>query len=100
MKEHKRQAEKEEEEEFRQQMIAKFAEDDRLELMNAQKRRMKQLEHRRAVEKLIEERRQQYQLEKVNTCTYMYIHMHVHCTVHVLYYIKVPVSTGTYYTCT
>ena len=39
----KRQAEKAEEEEFRQQMMAKFAEDDRIEQMNAQKRRMKQL---------------------------------------------------------
>ena len=47
------------------QMMAKFAEDDRLEQMNAQKRRMKQLEHRRAVEKLIEERREQFQREKV-----------------------------------
>lgn len=47
-------------------MMAKFAEDDRLEQMNAQKRRMKQLEHRRAVEKLIEERRQQFQMEKVS----------------------------------
>ena len=81
MKERKRQAEKEEEEEFRQQMIAKFAEDDRLELMNAQKRRMKQLEHRRAVEKLIEERRQQYQLEKVNTYMYIHVHVHVHVCV-------------------
>ena len=36
-------AEKEEEEAFRQQMMAKFAEDDRIEQMNAQKRRMKQL---------------------------------------------------------
>ena len=47
-------------------MMAKFAEDDRLEQMSAQKRRMKQLEHRRAVEKLIEERRQQFQMEKVS----------------------------------
>ena len=39
----KLQAEKEEEEMFRQQMMAKFAEDDRIEQMNAQKRRMKQL---------------------------------------------------------
>ena len=84
MKERKRQAEKEEEEEFRQQMMAKFAEDDRLELMNAQKRRMKQLEHRRAVEKLIEERRQQYQLEKVNTYIHIHVHVLVHCTVHVI----------------
>lgn len=58
------QAEKEEEEAFRQTMMAKFAEDDRIEQMNAQKRRMKQLEHKRAVEKLLEDRRQQYLAEQ------------------------------------
>lgn len=63
------QAAKEEEENFRKTMLAKFAEDDRIELMNAQKQRMKQLEHRRAVEKLIEERRQQFLADKVRkTC--------------------------------
>ena len=46
-------------------MLAKFAEDDRIELMNAQKRRMKQLEHKRAVETLIEDRRKQFEAEKV-----------------------------------
>lgn len=65
MKEKKRIAQLAEEEEYRRQLMAKFAEDDRIELMNAQKRRMKQLEHRRAVEKLIEERRQEYQRLKV-----------------------------------
>ena len=65
MKERKRLAELVEEEEYRRQLMAKFAEDDRIELMNAQKRRMKQLEHRRAVEKLIEERRQEYQKLKM-----------------------------------
>lgn len=59
------QAEKEEEVAFRQIMMAKFAEDDRIEQMNAQKRRMKQLEHKRAVEKLLEDRRQQYLAEQV-----------------------------------
>uniref|UniRef100_A0A8D0HQV2 Meiosis-specific nuclear structural protein 1 n=1 Tax=Sphenodon punctatus TaxID=8508 RepID=A0A8D0HQV2_SPHPU len=58
------QAMKEEEETFRQAMLAKFAEDDRIEQMNAQKRRMKQLEHRKAVEKLIEERRKQFLADK------------------------------------
>ena len=53
-------------------MMAKFAEDDRIEQMNAQKRRMKQLEHRRAVEALIEERRRQYEAEKVFCCIYVY----------------------------
>lgn len=64
-KEMRRQAEKVEEEAFRQMMMAKFAEDDRIEQMNAQKRRMKQLEHKRAVEKLLEDRRQQYLADKV-----------------------------------
>ncbi|XP_033292864.1 meiosis-specific nuclear structural protein 1 isoform X5 [Orcinus orca] len=58
------QAAKEEEEIFRKAMLAKFAEDDRIELMNAQKQRMKQLEHKRAVEKLLEERRNQFLAEK------------------------------------
>ena len=44
--------------------MAKFAEDDRIELLNAQKRRMKQQEHKRAVEALLEERRKQAQLER------------------------------------
>uniref|UniRef100_A0A8C6QBN2 Meiosis-specific nuclear structural protein 1 n=1 Tax=Nannospalax galili TaxID=1026970 RepID=A0A8C6QBN2_NANGA len=58
------QAAREEEESFRKAMLAKLAEDDRLELMNAQKQRMKQLEHKRAVEKLIEERHNQFLADK------------------------------------
>lgn len=46
-------------------MLAKFAEDDRIEQMNAQKRRMRQQEHKRAVERLIDERRIQLQRDKV-----------------------------------
>ena len=34
--------------------MEKLAEDDRIEQMNAQKRRMKQQEHKRAVEHLLE----------------------------------------------
>ena len=45
-------------------MMAKFAEDDRIEQMNAQKRRMKQLEHKRAVEQLIEDRRAQFAADR------------------------------------
>ncbi|KFP73003.1 PREDICTED: meiosis-specific nuclear structural protein 1, partial [Apaloderma vittatum] len=59
-----RRAMQEEEEAFRQQMMAKLAEDDRIEQMNAEKRRMKQLEHRRAVEQLIEDRRKQFIADK------------------------------------
>merc|ERR1712071_678904 len=40
----------------RQQMLAKFEHDDRIELLNAAARRKKQLEHRKAVEALIAER--------------------------------------------
>lgn len=64
LKAEREQAQHAEEEHFREEMMAKFAEDDRLEQMNAQKRRMKQLEHRRAVERLIEDRRRQFQMEK------------------------------------
>ncbi|XP_021520506.1 meiosis-specific nuclear structural protein 1 [Meriones unguiculatus] len=64
LKELIQQAAKEEEEAFRKAMLAKFAEDDRLELLNAQKRRMKQLEHRRAVETLMRERRCQFLADK------------------------------------
>lgn len=49
---------------FNFQMLAKFAEDDRIEQMNAQKRRMKQLEHKRAVEELIEDRRAQFAADR------------------------------------
>ena len=46
------------------QLMAKFAEDDRIEQMNAQKRRMKQQEHKRAVEALLEDRRARFQADK------------------------------------
>eukprot|EP00960_Hanusia_phi_P072140 767712-Hanusia_phi.AAC.4 len=45
-------------------MLAKFAEDERIEQMNAQRRRMKMMEHKREVERLIEERRKMYEEEK------------------------------------
>ncbi|XP_063269010.1 LOW QUALITY PROTEIN: meiosis-specific nuclear structural protein 1 [Prinia subflava] len=58
------QAMREEEEALRQQILAKLAEDDRVEQLNAQKRRMKQLEHKKAVEKILEDRRKQCIAEK------------------------------------
>ena len=45
--------------------MAKFAEDDRIEQMNAQKRRMKQVEHKRAVDGLLDERRRKMVVDKV-----------------------------------
>lgn len=75
-KEMRRQAEKQEEEEFSKMMMAQFAENDRIEQMNAQKRRMKQLEHKRAVEKMMEDRRRQRKADMVQTsspCVHSYI---------------------------
>ena len=37
------------EKDFRKKMLDKFAEDDKIEQMNAQKKRMKELEHRKEV---------------------------------------------------
>ena len=45
-------------------MMAKFAEDDRIEQLNAQKRRMKQAEHAREVAKMVEDRRKLYEEQK------------------------------------
>lgn len=48
-KEQQRQEEDRMEKEFRKRMLDKFAEDDKIEQMNAQKKRMKELEHKREV---------------------------------------------------
>ena len=58
---------REEEERIKQQMLEKFAQDDKIEQLNAQKRRMKQLEHKRQVEALLEERREQMKNDKVRS---------------------------------
>ena len=67
----RREAEAAEEEEFKHQMLAKFAEDDRIEQMNAQKRRLKQQEHKRAVEQLMADRRAQFARERVS-CSFLW----------------------------
>jgi len=64
IKQMKAEQELQEEQEFRGAMLEKFARDDRLEQLSAQKRRMKGLEHGRAVETLISERRQRIQIER------------------------------------
>lgn len=57
LREEKKAAEKKEEEEYRKQLMAKFAEDDKLELMGDHKRRMRERQHGRQVEQMIAERR-------------------------------------------
>ena len=44
------------EDEFKKKLMEKFAEDERLEQMNAQRRRMREQEHKRQVEKLWQEK--------------------------------------------
>ena len=45
-------------------MMKKFEEDDRLDELNARKRREKQMEHRREIERLLEKRREAYEAER------------------------------------
>ncbi len=40
------------EDEFKKKLALKFADDERLEQMNAQKRRMREQEHKREIERL------------------------------------------------
>lgn len=55
-------------------MLAKFAEDDRLEQLNAQKRRLKQEQHKREVERLIAEKRAMYEAQKAAEAAAMAAH--------------------------
>ncbi|EFJ51321.1 hypothetical protein VOLCADRAFT_103570 [Volvox carteri f. nagariensis] len=64
LKEEREAAFRKEEEDFKQRMLAKFAEDDRLEQLNAQKRRMRLAEHQREVQRLIEEKRKAFEEAK------------------------------------
>ena len=50
--------------EFKMNMAEKFAEDERLEQMNAQKRRMREQEHKRQIEKLWQEKLAVYQIQR------------------------------------
>ena len=52
------------EDEFKIKMAEKFAEDERLEQMNAQKRRMKEQEHKREIERLWQEKLSVYRAQR------------------------------------
>ena len=52
------------EDEFKIKMAEKFAEDERLEQMNAQKRRMRELEHKREIERLWQEKLATYRVQR------------------------------------
>ena len=52
------------EEDFKRKLMDKFAEDERLEQMNSQKRRMKELEHKREIERLWQEKLTVYRVQR------------------------------------
>ena len=52
------------EDEFKVKLMQKFAEDERLEQMNAQKRRMRELEHKREIERLWQEKLAIYKAQR------------------------------------
>lgn len=52
---------REEEAKIREELLRKFAEDDRIEQMSEQRRRMKMEEHKREAQRLLELRRQMYE---------------------------------------
>lgn len=52
------------EDEFKKKLMQKFADDERLEQMNAQKRRMRELEHKREIERLWVEKLSIYRAQR------------------------------------
>ena len=65
-REEQKERERLEDEEWRRQMLEKMAEDDRLEQMSNQKRRLKQIEHRRALDELMISRKKLKEEEKLS----------------------------------
>lgn len=64
LKAEREQEEKRMEDEFKHKLMEKFAEDERLEQMNAQRRRMRELEHKREVERLWQEKLMLYKQQR------------------------------------
>ena len=64
LKEERAAEERRMEDEFKAKLMEKFAEDERLEQMNAQRRRMREQEHKRQVEKLWEDKLKIYNAQK------------------------------------
>ena len=64
LKAQRRQQEEAEEIEFRNKMLQKFAEDDRLDQMNEQRRRMRELEHKRNADMLWREKQEMLRMQR------------------------------------
>lgn len=52
------------EDDFKRKLMDKFAQDEHLEQMNAQKRRMRELDHKREIEKLWQEKLAVYRVQR------------------------------------
>lgn len=64
LKEERQAEERRMEDEFKLKLMQKFADDERLEQMNAQKRRMRELEHKREIERLWQEKLNIYRAQR------------------------------------
>merc|ERR1719486_235456 len=64
VKKEKEELEKQEEAAFRDQLMQKFLQDERLEKMNAERRRRMIQQHKKEVERLLQERRKMYEAER------------------------------------
>ena len=64
VKETIKQEENKVESEFKRKLMEKFADDERLEQLNSQKRRLKEFEYKKEIEKQWQEKRIQYQRQK------------------------------------
>merc|ERR1719161_2640210 len=64
VKKEKEELEKQEEAAFRDQLMQKFMQDERLEKVNAERRRMMIQQHKREVERLLQECRKMYEAER------------------------------------
>merc|ERR1719191_990037 len=64
VKKEKEELEKQEENAFRDQLMQKFMQDERLEKLNAERRRKMIQQHKREVERLLQERRKMYEAER------------------------------------
>ena len=61
-------AERREEEKYQEQLMARFAEEDKVEQMNAQKRRLRVEQHKREAARLIAEKQALIAAAKVRIC--------------------------------
>ncbi len=65
-----------EEDRFRAESLARRAEEDRVEQMNAQRRRMRVAEHRREIDELIDAKRAAFEAAQVGPVHQLFLQCH------------------------